>query len=183
MGTAPSIITSAVSAPWNASWTGESHYEVRPYRWAGGAPAIWQRHAPGEGRPIFAAPHMVRQRQSVAAFICTVCGERTPESDRYGFGLGGRMGEYFVTTEAPVHHACAQCALTVCSHLRAKALQPTRFPIGWKILAAMVAGDEVEKDFGLRIPVTRPVVGHLKFAWPIADINHFACPIHNASVR
>jgi hypothetical protein len=25
-----------VTAPWNASWTSEDHYEIRPCRWAGG---------------------------------------------------------------------------------------------------------------------------------------------------
>lgn len=153
------------TVPWNASWTGEDAYEVRPCRWVGGAPAIWSPHRPGEGRPLFAAPHMVRQRRSIAEMRCTVCGERTPPDDRWWFRLGQPFDRWaFVTTEAPVHHRCATLAHEVCPHLRRLGVAPSRFPAPDAVLRAMVGGPATECDFGLALN-GRAVVGHLKFAW------------------
>lgn len=154
-------------APWNASWSSEARYEIRPCRWAGGALAIWSPHSPGIGRPIFAKPHMVRQRQSVARMLCTVCGEPTPPKDRWWFALGEYREDWFMTTEAPVHRACAELALVKCPHLQrnecAGDLAP--FPGGYSILSSIVGGSITEEDFGVKI-AGRRVVGHFKIAWP-----------------
>src|SRR5437870_2261512 len=96
--------------PWNAAWSGELRYEVRPCRWAGGNLALWSPHAPGDGKPVFAKPHMVRQRRSIAEMRCTVCGERTIAPDRWWFKLGSFAEGWFMTTEAPVHRTCAEFA-------------------------------------------------------------------------
>lgn len=157
--------------PWNAGWTGEERYEVRPCRWADGKLAMWSPHKPGVGRPIFAKPHMVRQRRSIAGFICTVCGVHAPEGDRWWFGLGKVQDEWFMTTEAPVHHACAKLALAKCPHLRGRDKDLARFPSGFRVLAAVIGGPAVEADFGLRITADRPVIGHLKLAWPRSRVD------------
>jgi hypothetical protein len=151
--------------PWNASWTGEDSYEIRPCRWAGGELALWQAHAPGQGTAVFAKPHLVRQRRSVARFICTVCGEHAPPNDRWWYGLGYFAEGYFMTTEAPIHQACANRALVLCPHL--KHLQPTlrRFPDDHGIAASLIGGPKTEKDFRVTIG-RRRVIGHLKFVWP-----------------
>lgn len=156
-----------LTAPWNATWTGESRYEIRPCRWADGALAIWQPHKPGEGRPIFAEPHVVRQRKSVKLMLCTVCGKLTPLNNRWWFAMGQYQEQWFMTTEAPVHKACADYALTVCPLLKRKncAQDLTRFPRHYQILASLVGGEEMEKTFGLGLH-GRTVVGHLKIAWP-----------------
>lgn len=155
-------------APWNASWTAEDRYEVRPCRWAGGKRAIWSPHKPGDGKPVFAKPHMVRQRRSIKELRCTVCGEKTAADDRWWFGLGARQEGYFMTTEAPVHQACADLAQRVCPHIRRLGLKASRFPAQpFVVLTALVGGPAVERDFGLRITPDRPVIGHLKIAWPI----------------
>lgn len=158
-------------APWNASWSAERRFEVRPCRWAGGLPAVWQPHAPGEGKPLFAAPHMVRQRRAVAQMLCTVCGEPTTAGQRWMFPLGhwrevgGRR--HWLSTETPVHRACADRAAEVCPHLRSLALRPVLFPDGAaKVVACYVGGPAVERDFGLTIPPTQPVVGSLKLQLP-----------------
>lgn len=151
--------------PWNASWTGEDRYEVRPCRWCDGMPAMWQPHAPTSGRPIFAKPHSVRQRWSVAALRCTVCGEPTEAGDRWWFGLGSQIKEGFSTTEAPVHGTCAGRALDHCPHLRKLDRSPRRFPSGWKKIASIIGGPQVKSDYGLDIAPGRIVVGHLKFCW------------------
>lgn len=152
--------------PWNASWSSEQRYEIRPCRWANGQLALWMPHTPGVGEPIFAKPHMVRQRQSVARFLCTVCGEHTPEDDRWWFQLGQVQEGYFMTTEAPVHRCCADQALLVCPHLRARGFEPVRFPTRYSVLSAIVGGPATENDYGIRINGRR-VIGHLKFGWPV----------------
>jgi hypothetical protein len=153
-------------APWNASWTAEDEYDIRPCRWAGGKLAIWSPHRPGEGRPVFAKPHMVRQRRSVAEYRCTVCGEKTPPHDRWTFWLGDTTipGWAFVTTEAPVHAACAEKAMRACPHLRDLRATPERWQTPDAVLTAIVGGMATERDYGVNIR-GRKVIGHLKFAW------------------
>lgn len=155
-----------VTVPWNASWTAEDSYEIRNCRWASGMPAMWSPHLPGEGRPIFAKPHPVRQRRSITEYRCTVCGERTDWTDRWWFRLGDATipGWAFVTTESPVHRACADLAMRFCPHLRKLDDGPVRFDHPDTVLRAMIGGPATDRDFGIDIG-TRKVVGHLKFAW------------------
>lgn len=137
-------------APWNASWTAEDEYDIRPCRWAGGALAVWSPHRPGQGAPVFAKPHMVRQRRSIAEMRCTVCGEKTPPHDRWWFGLGNRIENgWWATTEAPVHHDCAARALRVCPHLRALGVTPEPFPPASVVVKAIIGGMSSERDFGV----------------------------------
>lgn len=151
--------------PWNASWTAEDHYEVRNCRWANHKPALWSPHKPGEGQAIFAKPHVVRQRRSVAEFRCTVCGEKTDPWDRWWFRLGDTNvpGWALVTTEAPVHLRCALIASRVCPHLRDLG-DPVRWVAPDAVLRAVVGGVATERDFRLDLG-GRAVIGHLKFAW------------------
>lgn len=151
--------------PWNASWTGENSYEVRNCRWAGGKPALWSPHAPADGKPIFAKPHMVRQRRSVAEYRCTVCGEKTVATDRWWFRLGDRIdGWAFATTEAPVHRVCADLAMKVCPHLQSLGNGPVRWDHPSAVVSAIVGGAVTDSDFGLNLH-GRKVIGHLKFVW------------------
>lgn len=152
------------TVPWNASWSGEAGCELRPCRYAQGQIAVWQPHAPGVGRPLFAQPHFVRQRRSIAEMRCTVCGERTPADDRWWFGLGEVREDWWMTTESPVHRACAALASPACPHLRNLGVAPTPFPRGARAVAQMVGGEATERDFGVRLR-GRAVVGHLKRAW------------------
>jgi hypothetical protein len=150
--------------PWNASWSGERRFEIRPCRWAEGMPAMWQPFAPGSGRPIFAKPHFVRQRRSIAQFLCTVCGDHTPRADRWWFGHGTLTDGMYMTTESPVHRACAVLALQNCPHLKGKERELARFPDHWTIVRSMLGGEKLEEDFGVHVG-DRQVVGALKFAW------------------
>lgn len=156
-----------VTVPWNAAWTGEAGCEVRPCRYAGGRLAVWQPFKPGVGRPLFALPHVVRQRKSIAEMRCTVCGHRTQPDDRWHFALGdectlsnGDPG--LMTTEAPVHKACADLALSLCPRLKALRATPLPFPRAYDIACAFVGGPAVARDFGLTINPAQPVVGSLK---------------------
>lgn len=153
--------------PWNAAWSGEQRYEIRPCRWAGGNLAIWSPHNPRIGRPLFAKPHAVRQRRSVAQFLCTVCGEHTPPDDRWWFKLGEFREGWFMTTEAPVHKACGELALEHCPHLKSCgcASDFSPFPRNYQVLSSIVGGSDFDRDFSAKINGRR-VVGALKFAWP-----------------
>lgn len=154
-----------VAVPWNAGWTSEERFEVRPCRWVGGRLALWQPHTPGIGDPIFAKPHSVRQRRSIAEMRCTVCGEVTPPDDRWWFGLGNRDAGRWITTEAPVHRFCADMAFEICPRLRSRGQPPERLPPGYSIIMAEIAGDAVEADFGIALQ-GRTIAGSLKLAWP-----------------
>lgn len=158
-----------INVPWNAAWTGEAGYEVRPCRWVGNELAIWSPHRPGVGKPVFAKPHMVRQRRSIAEMRCTVCGETTPANDRWWFRLGRFQEGWFMTTEAPVHHACAMHALTLCPHLRGHDADLEPMPTGYRVLRAIVGGPATERDFGLNLG-DRKVIGSLKIAWRASDV-------------
>lgn len=155
-----------ITVPWNAAWSGEERWEIRPCRYAGGKRALWQPHTPGAGRPIFAKPHMVRQRKSIAEMRCTVCGERTPANDRWWFKLGELREGWFMTTEAPVHLACARHALTVCPHLRGREEDLEPMPGGYRILSSIVGGQATERDFRVRFAPGETAIGNLKIAWP-----------------
>jgi hypothetical protein len=156
--------------PWNAAWTGEEEFSVRPCRYVQGKLAIWQKTAQGIGKPIFAEPHTVRQRMSVAKMLCTVCGKPTEVNERWMFPIGQEMilkGEHFrVTTESPVHKKCADLSAERCPILRERNLKPIRFPENYYLIASLVGGIGVEKDFGLKIPADKNVIGHLKIAFP-----------------
>lgn len=153
--------------PWNASWTSEERYEIRPCKYAEGRKALWMPYSPNVGRPIFAKPHMVRQRQSIARFICTVCGKHTPLDDRWWFKLGHMQDGHFITTEAPVHHECGSLGLKLCPHLRGKEADFEEFPMrNLRVLAAMIGAGTTAEDFGVNATPENPIVGHLKFAWP-----------------
>lgn len=161
----------SITVPWNAAWSAEvGRYEVRPCRWAGGKMALWQPHAPGQGRPLFAQPHGVRQRRSVAQMLCTVCGQPTPRDDRWAFPLGDRREidgkARWLTTETPVHRACADHAMEVCPHLRGRGLRPSVFPDVWAVTAVLIGGPEVERDFGVTIGRHEQVVGAMKLILP-----------------
>lgn len=158
-----------VHVPWNAGWSSEESYEIRPCRWVGGKLALWSPHTPGIGKPVFARPHMVRQRQSIAKMLCTVCGKPTLPSDRWWFRLGNVQEGYFMTTEAPVHRTCADHSLSVCPHLRGRSEDLELFPGGHVVLASKVGGPATERDFGITMPAGG-VIGHLKIAWPMSKI-------------
>lgn len=169
----PLELADRVDVPWNASWSDEERFEIRPCRYANGMPALWQPFNLGSGKPIFAKPHAVRQRRSIAEMRCTVCGEKTSDGDRWWFALGNLLGDKFVTTEAPVHGACAQRAMDVCPHLRKLGRAPLPFPYNSQVLASVLGGPDVERDFGIRIAPGRVVIGQLKLSWPasyIADL-------------
>lgn len=154
--------------PWNAMWSGEDRNEIRPCRYANNNLSVWSPFKPGVGKPIFAAPHMVRQRKSIAEMRCTVCGERTEAGNRWWFPFGNWRDGWWISTESPVHFSCADLAMERCPMIRAKGMAPIRYPGGAAILSAIVSGESVDREFGIRTR-NRPIVGHLKLGWKFPD--------------
>lgn len=154
--------------PWNASWSDEQVFEIRNCRYARGLPAIHQLHAPQSGRPIFALPHAVRQRRSIAEMRCTVCGQPTHAGDQWTFGHGAERDGYFMTREAPVHRDCADQALSLCPHLQSLPEERQRpFPLPPKpsIALSVLDPDHLLLDYGLEAG-SRSVIGEAKLIWP-----------------
>lgn len=150
--------------PWNALWSGEDRNEIRPCKYAGNKLAIWSPFKPGDGRPIFAKPHHVRQRKAIAEMRCTVCGEKTSHDDRWWFPFGDFRHGWWVSTESPVHFRCADLAQAACPVIKHRQMTPIRFPGGHTILHAMVGGPQTDRDFGVKTN-GRSIVGHLKLGW------------------
>lgn len=72
-----------LDVPWVTAWSEEKATGVGPCPTVDGATAILQGWKPGAGRPMFDSNHMRRQRDSVRAMLCPMCGEATPEGDRW----------------------------------------------------------------------------------------------------
>lgn len=159
--------------PFVVAWEGENHYEVRPCRWAGHKPALWQRHAPGTGNPLFEDLHIVRSRRAVAQWLCPICGKATDPSDRFWFGLGEpnlerQDGSHwgFATFNAPNHKRCAEIAAEGCPHLAQSGHKPMRFPTPDAIVAGnlVAVGGSVEAT-GFSLRPGQTVAGQLFFVW------------------
>lgn len=160
-----------IKVPWNASWTGEESFEVRPCKYAKGAMSLWQKTAPGVGQPLFAKPHMIRQRKSIAEMRCTVCGEKTEKFKRFYFREMGHEitmqgKKYWATTEAPLHENCIEHAIKLCPQLKKNGFEPLPFPEDYYVLSAL-AGQSLNDQYNVKINVQ--VVGHMKLAWQILD--------------
>jgi hypothetical protein len=172
----------SITVPWVVSWSDEQAFDVRPCRWAGGAPALWQRHAPGSGRPMFEDLHVTRARRAVAQFLCAVCGQPTDAGDRWWFCKGktdlpradGTCWP-FATANSPLHRRCAELAAEACPHLSGQALTPQPFPMPSAIVAPTLtkAGGAIAAT-GFTLRPGQSVVGPLYLAWretPVG-VNH-----------
>ena len=162
-----------ITVPFVVSWSEEQTFDVRPCRWADGKPAIWQRHAPGSGRPMFEDLHMVRARRAVAQWLCAVCGEATNVGDRWWFGKGkadlpredGTCWP-FATANSPLHRRCAELAAEACPHLAGEAARPAPFPMPSAIVAPTLtkAGGAVAAT-GFTLRPGQSVIGPLYLVW------------------
>ncbi|MDB5462075.1 MAG: hypothetical protein JWP23_464, partial [Phenylobacterium sp.] len=149
-----------VDVPWVSSWSAEQLTGVAPCPSVDGALAVGQAEHPGEGEPLYARNHLFRQRKSVREMRCPMCGEQTPEGDRWtqtarwttagevrAKGLGVWLPPEFADDRrlldagaiAPLHRACAERALALCPHLQGLGdhqLKP--FPGAWIVVALTV---------------------------------------------
>lgn len=119
--------------PWSVAWSGEQAFRVQPSRDFPGMMELDQRHAPGEGEPLFAAVHVTRQRRGMVDHLCHVCGRPTTPADRHVFPVasGGMVTLHdgsigWGCNVPPIHLACAELARAECPHLSKLAEAPLR---------------------------------------------------------
>lgn len=156
----PSRLEIGVDVPWVTSWTAESQGGVGPCPTVDGQVAALQQWKPGEGKPAFSRNHLRRQRDSVRAMLCPMCGKPTPEGDRWsqtgqfraagvlrarGFGqaLPADLDDDRVVLDcgsiAPLHFQCAHASLTRCPHLGAMPDKDLKaFPPSWVVIPLYV---------------------------------------------
>jgi hypothetical protein len=125
-----------------------------------GALAVGQAQSPGQGRPLYSRNHLFRQRRSVREMLCPMCGEPTPQGDRWSQtahwttagairakGLGVWLPPEFPDDRrlmdagaiAPLHRACAERALEHCPHLKGMTDQELKpFPGAWIVAALSI---------------------------------------------
>lgn len=158
---APSRLVVGVDVPWVTSWSQEPQGGVGPCPTVDGQIAALQAWKPGVGKPLYSRNHLRRQRDSVRALLCPMCGEATPEGDRWcqtarfvaagtlrarGFGpaLPADLEDDRVLLDcgaiAPLHLTCAQASLRRCPHLgglRDRELKV--FPPAWVVMPLYIA--------------------------------------------
>jgi hypothetical protein len=149
-----------VDVPWMTSWSEEEGLGVRPCPSVGGRLAVCQVERPGFGRPEYSMNHFRRQREAVMRMLCPMCGQPTPDGDRWtqiahrkpaaalrakglGVYLPAALPDDQIIVDAgaipPLHEACARHSMEHCPHLRAHAdadIQP--FPARWIVAPLMV---------------------------------------------
>jgi hypothetical protein len=181
-GAAESRLRVGVDVPWVTSWSEEALTGVSPCPSVDGMLAIGQQDKPGQGRPLYSRNHLFRQRLSVRSMFCPMCGEPTPEGDRWSQtgraitaadvkakGLGAWLPAGYKDSRplfdagaiAPLHRACAERALLHCPHLKGmddRELKP--FPGEWMVIPLMV---EAKPPLRIGATAPRPSVAAVSF--------------------
>jgi len=116
-----------VPVPYTVSWSAEHPKDMH---YLGFCPyakrrAIRQRHARGEGKPMFGAPHMDRQREVIAMQLCDLCAK--PLKHRTKISLSQAQPEIHGATpgdilqvEPLLHKECAAISMQHCPSLKAQ---------------------------------------------------------------
>lgn len=153
MTTAPGLKI-GVDVPWISSWSLEQQTGVSPCPSVDGQLAVGQQNKPGAGEPLYARAHLFRQRKSVREMLCPMCGEHTPDDDRWSQtarpttaralrskGLGPTLPADMPDdqalldcgTIAPMHRACAEAASGLAHLADMNERELKRFPKAWII--------------------------------------------------
>ena len=149
----PPRLQVGVDVPWVTSWSQEIQGGVGPCPTVDGQAAALQTWKPGVGKPLYSRNHLRRQRDSVRAMLCPMCGEKTEAGDRWSQtgrfvaagelrakGLGQALpadledGRVLLDAGAiaPLHMACALASLQRCPHLGAMPDRELKaFPPAW----------------------------------------------------
>lgn len=168
----PSRLAVGIDVPWVTSWSEEIQGGVGPCPTVDGAIAALQRWKPGAGKPLYARNHLRRQRDSVRAMLCPMCGQATETDDRWsqtgrfqsagrlraqGFGkaLPVEMEDDLVVFNAgaiaPLHMACARASLQRCPHLGTMTDRGLKaFPPAWIVVPLYVEARQPVTNRALR---------------------------------
>jgi hypothetical protein len=151
----PSRLKVGVDVPWVTSWSEERQGGVGPCPTVDGRMAALQTWKPGVGKPLYSRNHLRRQRDSVRALLCPMCGEKTEDGDRWSqtgrFAAAGVLRARGFATAlpadladdrvlldcgaiAPLHFRCAHASLQRCPHLSAMPDRELKaFPPAWVV--------------------------------------------------
>lgn len=149
-----------VDVPWVTSWSEEAQTGVGRCPSVDGEVAVLQAEKAGVGRPLYSRNHLFRQRRTVRALLCPMCGKPTPDDDRWSQtaspttagelrarGFGEALPAEWADDQrllncgaiAPLHRACAEAALARCPHLSGMADKVLkRFPKSWVVIPLYV---------------------------------------------
>ena len=177
----PPRLKVGVDVPWVTSWSQETLGDVGPCPTVDGQLAALQAWKPGVGEPLYPRNHLRRQRDSVRALLCPMCGKATAEGDRWsltgrfvaaghlrarGFGpaLPPEIPDERVLLDAgaiaPLHFACALASLQRCPHLAAMPDRDLKaFPPAWVVVPLYVEAREPRTGRPLRAVSFLQLVG------------------------
>lgn len=115
----------AVPVPYTVSWSDEQavHLARCPHA---GAIAMCNPVARGVGKPKFGAPHMQRQRETIARCLCDLCGRplaartKVSLSQARPVAHAARFGDV-LQVEPLLHRECARISMQHCPSLQRQA--------------------------------------------------------------
>lgn len=152
----PSRLVVGVDVPFVTSWSEEIPNGVGPCPTVDGRMAALQTWNPGVGKPLYSRNHLRRQRDSVRAMLCPMCGKVTEPHDRwtqtgrytsagvlrardFGRDVPADLEDERVLLDAgaiaPLHGQCAKTSLERCPHLGGMAERDLKpFPRAWVVI-------------------------------------------------
>lgn len=119
------LVYGGVPVPYTASWSAE---EAPGMIYLGTCPhakrlAIRQRHARGQGKPRFGAPHMDRQREVITLGLCDLCGRSLKARTKVSLSQArpqahaAKFGD-ILQVEPLLHRECAARSMGHCPSLK-----------------------------------------------------------------
>lgn len=167
--TSRALTYGGVPVPYTVSWSGEEEMQVERCRFAGGQLAICQISEPGSGKPQFARPHWIRQREAISRGLCDLCGTslnaRTKVSLSHAAPVPhGADGWAILQVEPLLHRDCAVTCLDHCPSLKRDIEAGTlkiRQVLKWQCQISILDPAYAE-DYGVVIPAGVKPAGHAK---------------------
>lgn len=112
------------SVPWTVSWSAENDAGIfiAPCQYAGNRQAFCQIQS-REGKPAFALPHAIRQRQAIVRCLCDLCGRSIRNNTKVSLSHA-RPRDNAVTpgdilqSEPLLHRECAKISMEFCPSLK-----------------------------------------------------------------
>jgi hypothetical protein len=153
--------------PYTASWSAEEKMFVAPCQTVDGLEAMMQVEAQGQGKPLFAKPHMTRQRRAMRGPLCDICGKNLTNCTKVSLSLEDPrhvdgIGFYPLAVEPMMHKSCALIALRDCPSLQRQeksGILRIRQVLRCRVIVSTLNGAATMEFAG----VDRPgCVGHLK---------------------
>lgn len=162
------LVWGNIPVPNTASWSAEEGIELGkcPHFPKTGLPALVQRSAQGQGKPIFGKPHSCRQREAMARGLCDICGKSLRASTKISLSHArpqphGAEGWAILQVEPMMHRACALLAIRHCPSLRRDLDQDTlriRQVFKHRVQVAIMSPEYVAGETGQRVKA----LGHAK---------------------